>query len=273
MQTLNHRSTGVRSLRHDRRPAAPLPTTRRRHEATSIEDQHRSYRDNPTPELRAALVEAHAGLARHVARRFTNRGEPLDDLVQVAMLALMRALDRYDPDRGVKFSTFATSTMSGELKRYFRDHAWSMRVPRSVQELHLDTNEAIETLRHQLGRSPTLPEISEYLSAPVDEVALAIEAGRAYRAQSLDAPRRLDDDSAALQIGNEDPELAAADERTLLSPLMQHLAPREQLIVQLRFGRGLTQSEIATEVGLSQMHVSRLLARSLEQLREAAVAQ
>ena len=260
MQTMQHRS-----------PTAARRTSR--HATVAVQDKHLEYRDNPTSELRAELVEAHAGLARHVARRFANRGEPLDDLVQVAMLALMRALDRYDPERGVKFSTFATSTMTGELKRYFRDHAWSMRVPRSVQELHLDTNEAIETLRHQLGRSPTLTEIADYLRAPEDEVALAIEAGRAYRTQSLDAPRRTDDDSSALQIGGDDPELAAADERSLLSPLLEHLAPRERRIVQLRFGRGLTQSEIATEIGLSQMHVSRLLARSLDQLRELASTQ
>lgn len=257
MQTMQHRSPVA--ARRARRRINP-----------SVVDKHLAYRATPTPALRAELVEAHAGLARHVARRFANRGEPLDDLVQVAMLALMRALDRYDPERGVKFSTFATSTMTGELKRYFRDHAWSMRVPRSVQELHLDTNEAIETLRHQLGRSPTLTEIAGYLRAPEDEVALAIEAGRAYRAQSLDAPRRTDDERSAMQIGADDPELAAADERSLLSPLLEHLAPREQRIVQLRFGRGMTQSEIATEIGLSQMHVSRLLARSLDQLRELA---
>ena len=239
----------------------------------ALDELHIAYHDNPAPELRAALVEAHVGLARHVARRFTNRGEPLDDLVQVAMMALMRALDRYDPRRGVKFSTFATSTMTGELKRYFRDHAWSMRVPRSIQELHLETNEAIETLRHQLGRSPTVTEISDYLRRPDDEVALAIEAGRAYRVESLDGPRRGDDEDAVLQVGGEDPELEAADERSLLSPLLAHLRPREKRIVELRFVRGMTQSEIANEVGLSQMHVSRLLARSLALLREVADAQ
>ena len=238
-----------------------------------MQDKHLEYFTKPTPQLRAELVEAHAGLARHAARRFANRGEPTDDLVQVAMMALMRALDRYDPTRGVKFSTFATSTMSGELKRYFRDHAWSMRVPRSVQELHLDTNEAVETLRHQLGRSPTLTEIARYLDETEDEVALAIEAGRAYRVASLDAPRRSeDDDTRVLQVGSDDPELAAADERSILSPLLAHLAPREQLILRLRFERGLTQSEIANEIGLSQMHVSRLLARSLAELREVASA-
>ena len=154
----------------------------------AIEAKHREFSVSRDPRLRDELVESHLGLARQVARRFSNRGEALDDLVQVATMALIKALDRFDPDRGVKFSTYATSSMTGELKRHFRDHAWFIRVPRSLQELHLATNEALESLRQQHGRSPTIPEIAEYVGAPDEEVLLAIEAGRAYRVHSLDAP-------------------------------------------------------------------------------------
>lgn len=233
-----------------------------------LEDKHREFATTRSPGLRAELVESHLGLVRHVARRFSNRGEPLDDLIQVATMALLKALDRYDPDRGVKFSTYATSSMTGELKRYFRDHAWAIRVPRSIQELHLTTNEAVETLRQQLGRSPTIAEIAAYVGAPDEEVLLAIEAGRAYRVGSLDAPTPGEDHT--IQIGDEDPEFEGADERHDLSPLLAHLPARERRILHLRFAEGLTQSEIADRVGLSQMHVSRLLSRSLEELRTLA---
>src|SRR5688500_14295917 len=167
-----------------------------------LEEKHREFSVSRDPRLRDELVEAHLGLARQVARRFANRGEALDDLTQVATMALLKALDRYDPDRGVKFSTYATSSMTGELKRHFRDHAWAIRVPRSIQELHLATNEAVETLRQRLGRSPNIPEIAEYLGHPEDEVLLAIEAGRAYRIHSLDAPAPGED--RTIEVGDDD---------------------------------------------------------------------
>jgi RNA polymerase sigma-B factor len=231
----------------------------------AIEEKHREFSDSRDPRLRDELVEAHLGLARQVARRFANRGEALDDLVQVATMALLKALDRYDPARGVKFSTYATSSMTGELKRHFRDHAWVIRVPRSLQELHLETNEAVETLRQRLGRSPTIPEIAEYVGAPDEEVLLAIEAGRAYRVHSLDAPTP--GEERGIEVGGDDPDFAGADGRHDLSPLLAQLPLRERRILHLRFSEGLTQSEIADRVGLSQMHVSRLLSRSLAELR------
>ena len=236
----------------------------------AIEEMHREFSETRDPRLREQLVESHLGLARQVARRFANRGEALDDLVQVANMALLKALDRFDPDRGVKFSTYATSSMTGELKRYFRDHAWVIRVPRSLQELHLETNEAVETLRQQLGRSPTIPEIANYVGAPDEEVLLAIEAGRAYRVHSLDAPAVGED--RGIELGDEDPDFDGADGRHDLSPLLAQLPRRERHILHLRFSEGLTQSEIADRVGLSQMHVSRLLARSLDELRQLAEA-
>jgi RNA polymerase sigma-B factor len=235
-----------------------------------IEEKHREFNVSREPRLRDELVEAHLGLARQVARRFSNRGEALDDLVQVATMALIKALDRYDPDRGVKFSTYATSSMTGELKRHFRDHAWFIRVPRSLQELHMETNEGVESLRQQLGRSPTIPEIAEYVGAPHEEVLLAIEAGRAYRVHSLDAPVVGED--RGIDLGDEDPDFEGADERHDLSPLLAQLPRRERHILHLRFAEGLTQSEIADRVGLSQMHVSRLLSRSLDELRVLAEA-
>ncbi|MDQ1374635.1 MAG: polymerase sigma-B factor, partial [Actinomycetota bacterium] len=221
-----------------------------------LDEKHREFRVTHSRELRSELVEAHLGLARQVARRFTNRGEALDDLVQVATMALLKALDRYDPDRGVRFSTYATSSMTGELKRHFRDHAWAIRVPRSIQELHLATNEAVETLRHHLGRSPTIAEIAHYLGEPDEEVLLAVEAGRAYRTHSLDAPAPGEERSR--EVGDHDPEFDGAEGRHDLSPLLARLPGREQRILHLRFTEGLTQSEIADRVGLSQMHVSRL---------------
>jgi RNA polymerase sigma-B factor len=242
----------------------------KRVDRSAIEAKHREYADSHDPRLRAELVEAHMGLARQVARRFANRGEVLDDLIQVATLALLKSLDRYDPDRGVKFSTYATSSMTGELKRHFRDHAWAIRVPRSIQELHLETNDAIEVLRQRLGRSPTIAEIAIDLNEPEEEVLLAIEAGRAYRLHSLDAPAPGDDQG--MDPGGDDLGFDVADDRCDLSPLLMQLPKRERAILHLRFAEGLTQSEIADRVGLSQMHVSRLLARSLEVLRDAAEA-
>ena len=234
----------------------------------ALEEKHRVFSSTRSQALRAELVEAHMGLARQVARRFANRGEALDDLTQVATMALLKALDRFDPDRGVKFSTYATSSMTGELKRHFRDHAWAIRVPRSIQELHLATNEAVETLRQRLGRSPTVLEIAEYVGHPEDEVLLAIEAGRAYRISSLDAPAPGED--RGIELGDDDLGFDGAEGRHDLSPLLARLPKRERRILHLRFAEGLTQSEIADRVGLSQMHVSRLLARSLAELRSLA---
>lgn len=220
--------------------------------------------------LRDQLIEAHIGLAEYLARRFNNRGEPLDDLVQVASLGLVKAVERFDPERGLEFTTFATPTIVGELKRHFRDKGWAVRVPRRVQELHLRVTRVIDDLSNELGRSPTVDEIARRAGTSEDEVIEAIDAGSAYRSTSLDAGRSDDDESPGLlgQLGDVDPELARSELRTTLGPLIAALPEREQVMLYLRFYEGLTQSEIAKRLGISQMHVSRLLARSLQQLRE-----
>jgi RNA polymerase sigma-B factor len=222
--------------------------------------------------LRDQLVEAHLGLAEYLARRFGNRGEPLDDLVQVASVGLLKAVDRFDPERGVEFSTYATHTIVGELKRHFRDKGWAVRAPRRMQELYLRLGKIISTLSQDLGRSPTIPELAAEAQVSEEEVLEALEAGQAYRFASLDAPSPGDDggDTLGAHMGEEDPELVDAEHRAALSPLIGRLPPREQKILHYRFFEGLTQSEIAARLGISQMHVSRLLARSLAQLRAAA---
>jgi RNA polymerase sigma-B factor len=230
------------------------------------------FATNRDPGLRDQLIEAHLGLAEYLARRFANRGEPLDDLVQVASLGLVKAVERFDPGRGLEFTTFATPTIVGELKRHFRDKGWAVRVPRRVQELHLRVTGVVDELQLELGRSPTVAEIAVRAGTSEDEVIEAVDAGSAYRSTSLDASRGDDEESPGLlgQLGELDPGLARAESRTGLNPLLRQLPDREQLMLYLRFYEGKTQSEIAQRLGISQMHVSRLLARSLERLRELA---
>jgi RNA polymerase sigma-B factor len=237
----------------------------------------RSFRDfaqSRDPALRDRLIEAHLGLAEYLARRFANRGEPLDDLVQVASLGLVKAVERFDPDRGLEFTTFATPTIVGELKRHFRDKGWAVRVPRRVQELHLRVTRVVEDLSLELGRSPTVIEISRRSGITEDEVLEAMDAGSAYRSASLDAGTADSDDERGqgllATLGELDADLVRAERRAALGPLLSSLPEREQVMLYLRFYEGLTQSEIAKRLGISQMHVSRLLARSLQQLRGRA---
>jgi RNA polymerase sigma-B factor len=235
------------------------------------------YAETGDKELRDQIVASQVGLAEYLARRFKNRGEPIEDLIQVALLGLLKAVERFDPSRGLEFSTFATPTIVGELKRHFRDKGWAVRVPRRVQELHLRMGTVVNSLSQELGRSPTIPEIAQRAEVSVDEVLEAMEAGRAYRFSSIDAPAGDDEDRAqnpaAAQLGEDDTGLEEVEQRMLLSPLIASLPKREQMIIHLRFFRGMTQSEIAARLGISQMHVSRLLARSLTQLRDRAGAE
>jgi RNA polymerase sigma-B factor len=222
--------------------------------------------------LRDQLVGAHMGLAAYLARRFANRGQSLDDLTQVASLGLLKAVDRFDPGRGVEFSTYATTTIVGELKRHLRDKGWAVRAPRRMQELYLTLNQVVDTLGQELGRSPSIAELAAEVQASEEDVLEALEAGQAYRFASLDAPRTDDGSSEPLRerIGQEDTELVRAEERATLDPLLASLPRRQRQIVQLRFFEGLTQSEIAHRLGVSQMQVSRLLTRSVAQLRSLA---
>ncbi|MFI1481161.1 SigB/SigF/SigG family RNA polymerase sigma factor [Streptomyces sp. NPDC020747] len=220
-------------------------------------------------ELRNRLVRMHLPLVEHLARRFRNRGEPLDDLTQVATIGLIKSVDRFDPERGVEFSTYATPTVVGEIKRHFRDKGWAVRVPRRLQELRLALTTATAELSQRHGRSPTVHELAEKLGISEEEVLEGLESANAYSTLSLDVPDT-DDESPAVAdtLGSYDEALEGVEYRESLKPLLEDLPPREKRILLLRFFANMTQSQIAQEVGISQMHVSRLLARTLAQLRE-----
>jgi RNA polymerase sigma-B factor len=209
------------------------------------------------------------GLAEHLARRFVGRGESLQDLTQVAYLALVKAADRYDPDRGAEFATFATPTVLGEIKRHFRDKGWAVRVPRQLQELRLTLTKAIDDLTQELQRSPTVAELAKNLSITEEDVLQGLECGRAYSTQSIDPLLDPDEDQVPLAavVGTVDPGIERVEDRHALRPLMQALPERERRMIEMRFFRNMTQTEIAEELGISQMHVSRLLTRTLAELR------
>ena len=228
----------------------------------------REYQKSHETEVREALIEAHLGLVEYLSRRFAGRGEPLEDLIQVATIGLIKAVDRFVPEREVEFSTYATPTIVGELKRHFRDKGWAVRVPRRLQELNLQLGEIIGQLSQKLGRSPTVAEMAEAAGTSEDEVLEGLDSAHAYTLTSLDAPTGEEDLALREQIGSEDETLELLEYRTSLMPLLDQLPPRERTMLYLRFFKGMTQSEIADRLGISQMHVSRLLARTLAQLRE-----
>jgi len=225
------------------------------------------YRATHDRALRNRLVEEHRDVGDYLVRRYARRGVPEDDLRQISLLAVIAAVERFDPSLGVSFSTFAGRTVEGELKRYLRDRTWIVRPPRRAQELHLELRRADEELTQRLGRSPTIAELSADTGAPEEQVLEALEAGQSYRSTSLDSAGP-DEESLGARLGVDAPEMEVAEWRSVLEPHLQSLPPREQTILRLRFVNGLTQSEIAAQIGLSQMHVSRLLVRSLATLRE-----
>ncbi|WP_433221741.1 SigB/SigF/SigG family RNA polymerase sigma factor [Dactylosporangium sp. CS-047395] len=225
--------------------------------------------------VRGRLIELYLPLAKYLAQRFRNRGEPLDDLVQVANVGLIQAVDGFDATRGAAFTSYAIPMISGMLKRHFRDRCWDVRVPRRVQELRQQINRVTETLTHTLGRSPTVADLAAAVDATEEEVIEALEAGSAYKALSLDAPVGGDDQGVTVlgdMLGHDDTGLELAEAREALRPLLARLPAREQTIVAMRFHGGCTQSQIATELGISQMHVSRLLAGALTTLRNGLLA-
>jgi RNA polymerase sigma-B factor len=225
--------------------------------------------------VRDELVEMHLPLVEYLARRFRNRGEPLDDLIQVATIGLIKSVDRFDLERGVEFSTYATPTIVGEIKRHFRDKGWAIRVPRRLQELKLSLAKATSELSQKNGRAPTVAELAGHLGMSEEEVLEGLESANAYSAVSLDAPDTGDDDSPAVadSLGTTDESLEGVEYRESLKPLLEKLPAREKKILLLRFFGNMTQSQIAAELGISQMHVSRLLARTLAQLREGLLAE
>ena len=262
----------LRSATEERRTGAGHDRLARAVEERRLFARNRR-RDDPA--ARAALVERFLPMAKMLARRYNGGAEPLDDLVQVASLGLLKAIDRFDPDRGTAFSTFAVPTILGELKRHFRDKGWSVRVPRDLQELTLRVERASDLLEHELRRSPTPGEIAERLAISVEQVLDAYQAAGAHRADSLDRTTSDDDQDdrhVVDSLGDEDPGYGQAEDAATLGRLMSVLSDRERELLRLRFAEDLTQSEIGDRVGLSQMHVSRLLRHAVAQLREAAVS-
>jgi RNA polymerase sigma-B factor len=237
---------------------------------------HRRYRDTTDPaekeRIREQLVNAYHDFVYFLARKFQNRGEPLDDIVQVGYLGLIKAIERFDPDLGFEFTTFATLTVAGEIKRHFRDKGTAIRFPRRLQELHQTVVRVNEQMKNELGREPTVAELADRLGVTPDDVTEAIEIGPAYMPLSLDQPIASGDGESSRavseQIGGADPELDRVEMRDVLDRAMEHLTPRERAIMAMRFYEQMSQSEIARRLGISQMHVSRLQRAALEQLRK-----
>lgn len=231
----------------------------------------RRFKEDGDMEAREQLVMSHLNLVRFLANKFKNRGEPLDDLVQVGYLGLLKAIDRFDPDRGLEFTTYATPTILGEIKRHFRDKGWSVRIPRRLQELSAKVNQATDTLTTQFQRSPTIQEIADYLDASVDEVLEAMESSSAYSSVPLEGTGSSENDDAPSVIdryGSEDNELAFTDDRLVIEEALKGFSPREREVIELRFLKGMTQIEIAEQLGISQVQVSRLLRRTLKKIQD-----
>jgi RNA polymerase sigma-B factor len=240
---------------------------------TRIDDKIllRRYHEDGDLHAREQLIEQYMSLVRSLARRYSYRGEQLEDLVQIGAIGLIKAIDRFDLDRGVELTTYATPNIIGEIKRHFRDKGWSVRVPRGLQELNVQLSRLVEQLTVQLSRSPTIPELAKAAGVEEEEVLEALESGRAYTSLSLSVGGGGgdDDDLDPLEsLGTEEHQYEVSEDRAVLAPGFKALDERERKILQLRFFEGLTQSQIAQQVGISQMHVSRLIRRSLEKIRE-----
>ena len=240
---------------------------------TRIDDKIllRRYHEDGDLQAREQLIEQYMSLVRSLARRYSYRGEQLEDLVQIGAIGLIKAIDRFDLDRGVELTTYATPNIIGEIKRHFRDKGWAVRVPRGLQELNVQLSRLVEQLTVQLGRSPTIPELAKAAGVEEEQVLEALESGRAYTSLSLSVGGGGgdDDDLDPLEsLGTEEHQYEVSEDRAVLAPGFKVLDERERKILQLRFFDGLTQSQIAQQVGISQMHVSRLIRRALEKIRE-----
>ncbi|MGC9319488.1 MAG: SigB/SigF/SigG family RNA polymerase sigma factor [Armatimonadota bacterium] len=244
----------------------------------STQELFRILRRTEDPELRDYLIQRHRGLVRHVANNYRDSGVPYGDLLSVGNIGLVNAVDRYDPERGTKFATFAVPTIRGELRRFFRDATWGLRVPRRVQELSLQVREAREELTHKLQRSPTYSELASALSVSEEAVIEAVEVATQYDLTSLQdtGPETAAEDSGlsvADRAGEEDPNLELLDRRDELRWALSKLTPRQRIIVVLRYFHELSQQQVADRLGISQMHVSRLQRRAIDQLREVFESQ
>lgn len=258
----------------EKRATGLVDVTEIRRQSAGLFAELGNQRTSPSrrDEIREELVRLHLPLVEHLTRGFLNRGEPYDDLLQVGTIGLIKAIDRFDTDRGVEFSTYATPTIVGEIKRYFRDKGWAIRVPRRLQELRISISAVTADLTQAHGRSPTIAEIARTVGVTDEEVIEGLESANAYTTLSLDATPSSSEESALSMfdtLGEDDLALEHVDNRESIKPLLEQLDPREKHILTLRFFRGMTQSEIATEIGISQMHVSRLLTKTLTSLRSS----
>ena len=240
---------------------------------TNVDDRAllRRYHEGGDLAARDQLIEQYMSLVRSLARRYSYRGEPHDDLVQIGAIGLIKAIDRFDVDRGVELTTYATPNIIGEIKRHFRDKGWSVRVPRGLQELNVKLSKLVEELTVQLGRSPTIPELAKAAGAEEELVVEALESGRAYSSVSLSTGGGQDEEGELdplESLGADEPQYEVSEDRAMLAPGFRVLDERERMILHLRFFKGLTQSQIAQQVGISQMHVSRLIRRALEKIRD-----
>lgn len=260
-----------------RRDASEARAVRRAPKGKDAWDKERThelfrlYKEKGDEEARDQLIVSHLNLVRFLASKFKNRGEPLDDLVQVGTIGLIKAIDRFDPERGLEFTTYATPTILGEIKRHFRDKGWSIRVPRRLQELSAKVNQATDELTVELQRSPSVEEIAAKLGVGAEEILEAMESSGAYTSVSLEAGGSSEDDEAPAlidRLGSVDEDLDASDDRMVIDDAIRDFSPREQEIVRMRFIDGLTQVEIAKRLGVSQVQVSRLLRRTLRKIQD-----
>jgi RNA polymerase sigma-B factor len=248
------------SVRYDDRP-----------EALSERELLQRVRDSQDASAREELITRYLPLVKSLARRFASRGQPVEDLIQVGSIGLMKAIDRFDLGRGVELSTYATPTIMGEIKRYFRDKGWAVKVPRALQDLNIKLNRTIEQLTVELRRSPTIAELAAATEVSEEEVVEALESGRAYSSVSIFSGGSGDDDESLElldYLGSEEGAYEIFEQRRVLAPAMARLDPRERLILHLRFFEGMTQTQVAARIGISQMHVSRLIRKSIDNLRQ-----
>ena len=231
----------------------------------------RRYKEEGDEEAREQLIVSHVNLVRYIAAKFKNRGEPLDDLIQVGTIGLIKAIDRFDPSRGLEFTTYATPTIMGEIKRHFRDKGWTIRVPRRLQELSAKVNSATDELTARLQRSPSIEEVAEYLGTTADEVLVAMESSSAYSSVPLEAQGGNEDDDAPSVIdryASVDGDLEASDDRIVLEEVIGEFPEADQQAIRMRFIDGMTQVEIAKRLGISQVQVSRMLRRALRRIQD-----